>query len=259
MFTQLKMMASIKYEAYGGPRQALSVLSATYTPSPSTLPSPFSASPRSQTHYRQEAIVALLSPRTKQKKETEVTPSIISCLGNGFSSWRQWDRRTRQMDLSRLNHGNREMGSAKRSSRVLREECWRNVPLRTHVARGHFFNWTLSKVSWGKAFCALLLMSKCLVLIKVTILQQLLLTSETWLYFPPLSPQKDTDCSATSWRERRHNVFSDLCLARCRIFWGMSKTRRDNSFRCWWSSKFVLQRVATTPQMSLCIFSNGWK
>lgn len=34
-----------------------------------------------QTHYRQEAIVAPPSPRTKQREEPEVTPSILSRLG----------------------------------------------------------------------------------------------------------------------------------------------------------------------------------
>lgn len=52
------------------PHQGISVLSGTCNPL-----SPFLCS---QTHYRQEAMVALLSPQTKQKKEAGVAPFIIS-------------------------------------------------------------------------------------------------------------------------------------------------------------------------------------
>lgn len=69
VFTQLKMMASIKYE---GPRWPPVRLYQSCERQ-HNLPLPCA---QLQTHYRQEAIVALPSPRTKQREEAEVTPSV---------------------------------------------------------------------------------------------------------------------------------------------------------------------------------------
>lgn len=74
VFTQLKMMASIKYE---GPRWPPVWLYQSCERQ-HNLPLPCA---QLQTHYRQEAIVALPSPRTKQREEAEVTPSILPRLG----------------------------------------------------------------------------------------------------------------------------------------------------------------------------------
>lgn len=65
-------------KAHGGPQPGcISLVGATQSPP---------LLKQLQTHYRQEAIVAPPPPRTKQREEAEVTPSILPRLGEGFPS-----------------------------------------------------------------------------------------------------------------------------------------------------------------------------